>query len=170
MFGVILNKSMKNLFLSALFTTLLSLYSVASVAEMQEYDFGNISISIPSNWYVHDKESAMQIAKRARAISGHYNQRQNRLLISNDRQNRPRAIVRLSTLPRDPELLSAIQEIDRASSREKYLFAEELAQEFRRSINIKKLYPVDVAYVGQTNTPAVLIRYDRAGANRASET
>ena len=138
---------------------------------MQEFNFGEISISIPFEWYIHDELSIQNIINQAKARYGNkINPAQKRLLVSNDRKEYPRATVRLSTLPLDKELISAIEEISRANRSDRYIWAQELSQEWKKAITVRKIYPLDVEWIGQSNIPAVLIHYDRAGSYDSNST
>lgn len=169
MFASVLVKLQKCFF----FFTLLVLYSLQPVvfaSEMQEYNFGSISISIPSNWYVHDKKSVMAIVEKAKKASNGFNSQKKRLLVANDQQYHPEVIVRLSSLPADRGLLSAIQEINQASLKDRSLWAKEFSQEFGNNVIVRRLYPIEVAFIGLDQVPAMLIHYDRAGTIDAHET
>lgn len=133
--------------------------------KMREFNFGEISISIPSEWYVHDELSIQSIINQTEARYGNkINSTQKRLLVVNDRKQHPRAIVRLSALPMDKGLISTIEEISRANLSDRYIWAQELSQEWKKAISVRKIYPMDVEWIGQSNIPAMLIHYDRSGS------
>lgn len=135
--------------------------SMAYELPMREVDFGEVSVSIPSSWYLHDEAGIQNIMRQAEARHGKLNPNQRRLLVGNDRQHNAHAVVRLSTLPSNKELSLFIEEAKTANFVERMAWAEDFLQESRKSVVIKKVYPIEIETIGRSNIPAALIHYDR---------